>query len=133
MDEIAQKIVNVPLLAVDSETRDPNLLTKGPAFVREDAEAVDISLTWPEGRDVQSYTCPSPTRAVAILTRTKCSEPWPTPSRSAETRWSWPTLPTIWRIYVLHGVRMKCPVYDVQIAEALLKENCKSYNIERPG
>lgn len=121
------------MIAVDLETRDPNLLQKGPGPRRKDEEDGFIA-------------------GLAIGVGPREGEQWYFPMRHEDGKHNWdPDMVMMWAkdqlcrdnqpklganiLYDLdwlwfEGVPVSGPYYDVQIAEPLIDENAYSYSLE---
>jgi DNA polymerase I-like protein with 3'-5' exonuclease and polymerase domains len=123
-----------PIIAFDLETRDPNLLSKGPGPRRKDDEEGFIA-------------------GIAVGVGPRDGEQWYFPMRHEDGKHNWdPDMVMLWAkdnlckpdqpklganlLYDLdwmwcEGVPVTGPYYDVQIAEPLIDESAFSYSLER--
>lgn len=124
------------MIAVDLETRDPNLLQKGPGPRRKEEEGGFIA-------------------GIAVGVGPRDGEQWYFPMRHEDGKHNWdPDIVMEWAkneltrpnqpklganlLYDLdwlycEGVEVQGPFYDVQVAEPLIDENAYSYALDRLG
>lgn len=119
------------LIAIDCETYDPNLLTKGPGAARKDGHIVGIAVGTNDG---QRWYFPIrhevgggnlDTEAVLRWARDQFSRP-NQPKVGAN-------LPYDLEFLAAEGVTVAGPFWDVQIAEPLLDENAAGYSLDDLG
>ena len=115
------------LLSIDLETKDPNLLEKGPGDLRKDGYIVGIAVGVPEGQ--RWYFPMRHERGENLDPDTVLA--W---AREQLTR---PTQPKIGAnvMYDLQwlaaeGITVQGPLIDIQFAEALLDETRPSYSLD---
>lgn len=117
---------SAPIIGVDTETRDPRLLTMGPGFLRGDAYVVGFSIACP------GFSCYVPLRhhsgnieeqdgAIRWL-RYACSN-----ERglflAANSHYDMDALNSL-------GIEVRRSLYDVQVIDAVIDESQKSYSLE---
>lgn len=123
----------VELLGFDVETRDPNLKSKGPGFIRQDAEVVGFSLS--DGQD--SFYFPFNHGHGRNLSRSDCinylASIFNDPNRKIVGANTMYEREALWSL----GITPKATIYDVQIAEPLIDEDqaasLESLGIRRLG
>lgn len=106
------------LLGFDVETRDPNLKSRGPGFIRGDANVVGFSFS--DGKE--SYYYPFAHDTGRNLDRDDCLEYLSSivcdPSRTIVGANTMYEREALWSL----GIQPLCTIYDVQIAEPLIDE-----------
>lgn len=127
--ELPRELVDIPeasCIGLDIETRDPQLKAKGPG-VRRDGYIVGISVAVPEGK---SWYYPFGHAEGRQFEKEQVLK-W---AKNNLCRPNQPKLGAnlIYDLdYLLHeGVEVSGPFYDVQIAEALIDENCQAYSLD---
>lgn len=107
-------------LGIDTETHDPNLMTRGPGFLRKDASVVGISLADENGRKIylpighENGTNLDRDKVINYV-RAQVSNTTQTKVGANLTY----DFEALWSL----GIEFKGPVADIQIAEPLLDED----------
>lgn len=111
-------------ICVDTETYDPFLLTEGPGWARGKGHIVGISIAVPEGgswyfpirHEVNSHENMDPEKVLAWLSETLSNPDQPKIGANLTYDVGW----------LMHeGVNVKGMLYDVQFAEAILREDSR--------
>jgi DNA polymerase I-like protein with 3'-5' exonuclease and polymerase domains len=125
--EVLPDLSAAPWIGLDTETYDPNLEERGPGGSRgRDGHLLGVSLACPWGRWYLPLRHPCgqnlPLDLVLRYLRTTLSNP-AQPKIGANLLYECDWLGA-------HDVEIAGPLYDVQVAEALLDENKRSYSLE---
>lgn len=123
------RLSDAPLVALDAETCDPDLTTKGPGFRRGDAHVAGIAVGTPDGGrwyfPMRHTVAPEqnlePGHVLAWARDNLC-----TPGQSKVGANIMYDVDALWS----EGVPVTGPFIDVQHAECLLDENRFTYNLE---
>lgn len=127
--EVLPSLAGAKYIAVDTETRDPHLKTRGPGGIRGDAYVVGISLATDIGHKLY----------LPIRHQGGGNLDPGLVKRYVRAQLSNAQQPKIFAnaMYDLEMLKCSCdidvvgPIYDVQVAEPLLDENQRSYSLER--
>jgi len=113
------------ILGLDTETRDPNLKTLGPGYTRKDGYVVGISVANEHGAQYLPFKHlggDNLDEAVVVgIVRRLIADADEVIMANATYDLGW--LETL-------GIKVHCPVRDVQVAEALLDEERQSYSLD---
>lgn len=118
-------ISRAPIIALDTETRDPNLLTMGPGAIREDGYIIGISAA------VDGWSAYLPIRHEGggnlhpenVLAWCRDMLKYSQPKCGANILYDLEWLRN-------DGVEVNGPKYDIQVAEPLIDENQLTYSLE---
>lgn len=121
-------LAGAEMLAVDTETTDPHLKEMGPGARRKDGRVIGVSLATPEGKSWYFPIAHKRGRNYPpqIWQYIKDTLALPMPKVGANLMYDRDWLD-------FHGVDVKGPFYDVQVAEPLLDEHRRYYNLESLG
>jgi len=114
-----------PVVAIDLETRDPNIKTKGPGWKHHDGEVIGIAIADHE----KEIYLPFGHQGGGNLARNVCADytrlcvQRATEVIMANAQYDLGWLKTL-------GIEVSCPVRDIQVAEALLDEERNSYSLD---
>lgn len=116
---------NISVFSLDTETWDPNLTTTGPGFVYDKAKVIGFSYAFEDGN--YGYLPLLHTEANTNLPakfwlKTLLSDPTKTVV-FANARYD---IEALWSM----GLEIKCKIEDIQVLDALLDEEQRSYNLE---
>lgn len=118
-------------IGLDTETKDPNLLAKGPGFIRNDGHLAGISIGFggrrayiPIGHD-QGINVSKTAVAAYFTDLFRCARRCTFVGANVNYDFGW--------IRSDLGVIYRGPRYDVQVAEALIDENQFTYELESLG
>lgn len=113
-------------IAVDCETRDPNLMTKGPGGFRGDGYVVGVSIATDDGfaeyypvRHAAGGNLPPQQVFAWLKDQLKTTTPKVFANAPYDLEW-----------LTTEGVIVNGPKYDVQVAEPLLDEDRKTYRLD---
>lgn len=115
---------NCKAICIDTETYDPELLDNGPGWARGKGHIVGISIAVPEGgawyfpirHEIEKEDNLEPEKVLAWLSKTLSNPKQPKVGANLTYDVGW----------LLHeGVEVKGMLYDVQFAEALLREDSR--------
>lgn len=113
-------------IAVDCETRDPNLMLKGPGGVRKDGYVVGVSIATDDGF-AEYY----PVRHAAGGNLVPDNVfAWLGDQLGSATPKVFANAPYDLEWLAAEGVKINGPKYDVQVAEPLLDEDRKTYRLD---
>ncbi|MCI0558782.1 MAG: DNA polymerase, partial [Nitrososphaera sp.] len=119
-----------PVLAVDCETRDPNLLTKGPGAIRDDGYCIGVALSWRDEGFIDSVYLPFAHEGGGNMD-------WELVRSYLNDQLSCTSQPKVFANaaydldWLRHfGVKVAGPKYDIQIADPLLNENHRTYKLD---
>jgi DNA polymerase I-like protein with 3'-5' exonuclease and polymerase domains len=113
-------------IAVDCETRDPNLMLKGPGGVRKDGYVVGVSIATDDGF-AEYY----PVRHAAGGNLVPDNVfAWLGDQLKSATPKVFANAPYDLEWLAAEGVKINGPKYDVQVAEPLLDEDRKTYRLD---
>lgn len=125
------RLDNAPVIALDTETYDPNLLTHGPGWGRGDGHIVGISVAVPDGRGFRSWYFPMRHTVGGGNLAPEMVLKW---ARRELTRPGQPKIGANLEYDVgwlqQEGVNVAGQLIDVQYAEPLLDEHRLSYALE---
>lgn len=126
MDELFPSLAGRGLIAIDTETCDPELKTKGPGYFKSNTFIAGISVGTEDG--FRRYY-PIAHESGGNLPREKVLG-WLNEQLSTDTPKVGAKLIYDLGFLESEGVFVKGPLYDVQVAEALLDENRFQYSLE---
>lgn len=127
--EVLPDLSQASIIAFDCESRDPYLKSKGPGFVRGEASIVGISLATDLGHKIYLPTDHQgggnlDKGLVKRYVRAQLSRP-------NQTKIAANILYDLEALFCDWGITVEGPLRDVQVAEALIDENQRTYNLER--
>lgn len=120
-------LLGVRVVGFDLETRDPNLSSRGPGFIRGDAEPVGVSVA----ADSAAWYFPFKHLGGGNLSREACVQFTRDLLSDADRCIVGANLQyDLEAVEIGLGIKNRCSVIDVQIAEALIDEEAETYQLD---